>query len=54
MKKYYIRSLFHGWKEVTEEQQREFVELLRKNITAMSGDEKEKYIQGRIRTEERP
>lgn len=52
MKKYYVRSHFYGWREVSKEQFDSFVEHLRKNATGITADKKEEYIQTHTRIEE--
>ena len=54
MKKYYVKSLFHGWCEVSKEQFDSFVEHLRKNATGIPADKKEAYIQTCVRIKETP
>ena len=50
MKKYYIKTLFHGWKEVTQERQQEYIKHLRNGIMTMTEEKKEAYIKTRVKT----
>lgn len=52
MRKYYVKSLFHGWREVSKERFDSFVEHLQKNATGIPAAKKEEYIQTRTRIEE--
>jgi hypothetical protein len=52
MQIYYVKSHFHGWREVSKERFDSFVEHLRKNATGIPADKKEAYIQTRTRIKE--
>lgn len=49
--RFYVKSLYSGWHEVTEEQYNNFCELLRNHITNMTGEQKEKRIKERTKIE---
>lgn len=52
-KRYFVKSRFYGWREVSEEQYARFVDVIRKGATAMTAEKKEEYIKSvtRIVTE---
>ena len=50
--KYFIKSRFSGWREVTEEQFARWCDHIRKNAVAMKPEERERYIQEHTRIEE--
>lgn len=49
MKRYYVKSLFFGWREVSKERFERFIEHLRKNATGVPAVKKEAYIQTRAK-----
>ena len=51
-KKYYVKTYFQDWHEVSKEQFDSFVAHLRKNATGIPADKKEAYIQTRTRIKE--
>lgn len=53
-KRYFVKSLFRGWNEVTEQQFDRFCKTLREGMTAVPEEKKEQRIQERIRIEEVP
>jgi hypothetical protein len=52
MKKYFVKSLFYGWQEVSKEQFDNFVEHLRKNAVGIPLAKREEYIQTRTKIKE--
>lgn len=52
MKRYFVKSLFYGWREVTEQQFTAFCEHMRKNAVAMTPEQRERWLQDRTRIEE--
>lgn len=46
--KIFYKSLFRGWVEITEEQKHKLVKHMIDGITALSGTEREKYINSRF------
>lgn len=51
--RYFVKSRFYGWREVSAEQYARFVDVIRKGATAMTAEKKEKYIQQVTRREPR-
>lgn len=49
MKKYYVKSLFSGWCEVTEENYRAYIEHLRKGSSAVPQEKKNELIARRTK-----
>jgi hypothetical protein len=49
--KYFIKSRFFGWREVTEEQFARWCDHIRKNAVAMKPEERERHIQENTRIE---
>lgn len=49
MKRYYVKSLFFGWREVSKAQFDRFIEYLRKNAIGIPSAKKEAYIQTRAK-----
>ena len=43
-KRYFVKSCFYGWREVSAEQYARFVGVIRKGATAMNAEKKEEYI----------
>lgn len=43
-KRYFVKSRFYGWREVSAEQYASFVAVIRKVATAMNAEKKEEYI----------
>ena len=48
MTKILYKSLFNGWVEITEEQKEKLIKHMNDGITAMSQEEKQKYIDSRF------
>ena len=42
--RYFVKSRFYGWREVSAEQHARFVDVIRKGATAMTAEKKEQYI----------
>ena len=42
--RYFVKSRFYGWREVSAEQYARFVDVIRKGATAMNAEKKEEYI----------
>lgn len=49
--RYFVKSQFYGWREVSAEQYAKFVDHIRKGATGMTAEKKEKYIQQVTRRE---
>lgn len=47
--KYFVKTNFHGWVEVSKERFYGFCELLRKSTPAIPSDKKEEYIASRTK-----
>lgn len=52
MRRYFVKSYFYGWREVTEQQFSAFCEHIRKNAVAMPPAQREQWIRDRTRIEE--
>lgn len=52
MKRYFVKSHFTGWHEVTEKAFNDFCENIRKNATAIRSEEMENYIKTRTQITE--
>ena len=52
MKKYFVKSRFSGWREVTEQQFLRWCDHIRTGAVGMKQEERERYIQERTRIEE--
>jgi effector-binding domain-containing protein len=44
MKKYFVKAIFSGWHEVSEENYNRFCDNIRRNATGIKSEEKEAYI----------
>lgn len=49
--KYFVKSFFHGWTEVSKEQFDKFVEAKRNNIPAIPEDQKDAHVSKYCRIE---
>ena len=54
MKKYFVKSLFYGWREVSKEQADNLALHIRRNASAIPAEKREEYIKTRIKVEEAP
>ena len=52
MRRYYIKSLFHGWGEVTEERYEYWCKVIREGAVALTVEQREERIKERSRIEE--
>ena len=50
--RYYIKSLFNGWVEVTEDRYKEWCNYLRNGAVALTAEQREERIKERSRVEE--
>lgn len=44
MKKYFVKAIFSGWHEVSEENYNRFCDNIRNGATGLKSEEKEAYI----------
>lgn len=51
--RYYIKTYFHGWQEVSKEGFDRFVQVIRQGSTAIPSHKKDEYIKSITRIEER-
>lgn len=52
MKKYFVKAIFSGWHEASEENYNRFCDNIRRNATGIKSEEKEAYILTVTRIEE--